>query len=190
MTAGSNPPLTFPAWRRCSAPAFRHNGYRPRRSMMFISFGAEEAGVEATESDWLAGSDAFAKQHPEITRRLALGVNIDVTGWGGDRGNYMTTPDSVAFAQTIVKDAGLSDRMSVSPIPSSTTDAWNLSSVGGGTVALIQWTNGNGGVFGRRIRRLPPISTSSSPEFFPNRKRPPDRGAPSAAVDRAVALRR
>jgi hypothetical protein len=129
------------------ARLFTTGGYRPRRSMMFISFGAEEAGIEATESDWLAGSDAFARQHPEVTRRLALGVNIDVTGWGGDRGNYMTTPDNVPFAESIVKALGLADRMTVSPVPSSTTDAWNLSSVGGGTVALIQWTNSNGGVF-------------------------------------------
>ena len=153
------------------ARLFSTNGYRPRRSMMFISFGAEEAGVEATESDWLAGSDAFQKQHPEITRRLALGVNIDVTGWGGDRGNYMTTPDSIAFAQTIVKDAGLADRMSVSPIPSSTTDAWNLSSVGGGTVALIQWTNGNGGVFGGGSSYSAIYHTDFDvfkPEYFPN----------------------
>ena len=130
------------------ARLFTSNNYRPRRSLLFISFGAEEAGVEATESDWLAGSDAFQKQHPEVTRSLVLGVNIDVTGWGGNRGNYMTTPDNVTFAQRIVNDLGMSDRMSVSPMPSSTTDAWNLSSVGGGTVALIQWTNGNGGVFG------------------------------------------
>jgi hypothetical protein len=146
-------------------------GYRPRRSLMFISFGAEEAGVEATESDWLAGSDAFAKQHPEITRRLALGVNIDVSGWGGDRGNYMTTPDNVSFAQGIVKDLGLAEKMTVSPIPTSTTDAWNLSSVGGGTVALIQWTNGNGGVFGGGSSYAAIYHTDFDvfrPEFFPN----------------------
>ena len=131
------------------ARLFTTNGYRPRRSMMFISFGAEEAGIEATESDWLAGSDAFIRQHPEITRRLALGVNIDVTGWGGPRGNYLTTPDGVTFGQALVNDLGEGDKTSVLPIPTSTTDAWNLASVGGGTVAMIQRTNeSNGGVFG------------------------------------------
>src|SRR5262249_61454489 len=149
---------------------FAANNYRPRRSMVFISLGAEEAGVEATESDWLAGSDAFQKQHPEVTRSLVLGVNIDVTGWGGDRGNYMTTPDHVPFGRRIVNDLGLSDRMSVSPMPSSTTDAWNLSSVGGGAVALIQWINGNGGVVGggSRVSACHPTGfVRFAPEFFP-----------------------
>jgi hypothetical protein len=153
------------------ARLFSTNNYRPRRSIMFISFGAEEAGVEATESDWLAGSDAFQKQHPEVTRSLVLGVNIDVTGWGGDRGNYMTTPDNVPFARRIVNDLGLTDRMSVSPMPSSTTDAWNLSSVGGGAVALIQWINGNGGVFGGGSSYSAIYHTDFDvfkPEFFPN----------------------
>jgi hypothetical protein len=131
------------------ARLFTTGGYRPRRSMMFISFGAEEAGIEATESDWLAGSDAFIRQHPEITRRLALGVNIDVSGWGGPRGNYLTTPDGVPFGQAVVNDLGEADKTTVLPIPTSTTDAWNLASVGGGTVAMVQRTNeSNGGVFG------------------------------------------
>src|SRR5262249_48980138 len=153
------------------ARLFASNNYRPRRSLVFISLGAEEAGVEATESDWLAGSDAFQKQHPEVTRSLVLGVNIDVTGWGGSRGNYMTTPDNVTFAQRIVTDLDMSDRMTVSPMPSSTTDAWNLSSVGGGTVALIQWITGNGGVFGGGSSYSAIYHTDFDvfkPEFFPN----------------------
>jgi hypothetical protein len=94
-----------------------------------------------------------------------------VTGWGGSRGNYMTTPDNVPFAQRIVNDLGIADRMSVSPMPSSTTDAWNLSSVGGGTVALIQWTNGNGGIFGGGSSYSAIYHTDFDvfkPEFFPN----------------------
>src|SRR5690606_9452501 len=78
--------------------------------------------------------------------RLALGVNIDVTGWGGD-GVYRTTPDSVPFAERIVADLELADRVKVLPIPTSTTDAWNLSSVGGGAAAIVQRGDGNGNVF-------------------------------------------
>jgi hypothetical protein len=129
------------------ARVFTTGGYRPRRSLMFISFGAEEAGVEATESDWLAGSQAFAAQHPEITRRLALGVNIDVTGWSGTAGALLTTPDNVAFERGVLADAGLADRVIVRPVLSSTTDAWNLGSVGGGAAALMTWIGETGGVF-------------------------------------------
>ncbi len=125
-------------------------GIRPRRSMMFISFGAEEAGVAATESDWLAGSQAFIAEHPEITRRLALAVNIDVTGWGGTRGALLTTADNVAFERSVLADLAVGDRAEVRPILSSTTDAWNLGSVGGGAAALMTWVSETGGVFGGR----------------------------------------
>jgi hypothetical protein len=125
-------------------------GTRPRRSIMFISFGGEEAGVEATESDWLAGSQAFIAEHPEITRRLALAVNIDVTGWAGAKGALLTTPDNVAFERTVLADLGLRDRSEVRPVLSSTTDAWNLGSVGGGAAALMTWGSETGGVFGGR----------------------------------------
>jgi hypothetical protein len=129
------------------ARAFTTGGYRPRRSLMFISFGAEEAGVEATESDWLAGSQAFVAQHPEITRRLALSVNIDVTGWSGTKGALLTTPGNVAFERGVLADLGLADRVTVRPVLSSTTDAWNLGSVGGGAAALMTWISETGGVF-------------------------------------------
>lgn len=129
------------------ARIFTTGGYRPRRSLMFISFGAEEAGVEATESDWLAGSQAFIAQHPEITRRLALGVNIDVTGWSGTAGALLTTPDNVSFERSVLADAGVADRVTVRPVLSSTTDAWNLGSVGGGAAALMTWISETGGVF-------------------------------------------
>jgi Peptidase family M28/PA domain len=131
------------------ARLFTGGGYSPRRSLMFISFGAEEAGVEATESDWLAGSQAFITQHPEVTRRLALGVNIDVTGWSGEKGALLTTPDNVAFERTVLTDLGLADRVTVRPVLSSTTDAWNLGAVGGGAASLMTWINETGGgVFG------------------------------------------
>jgi len=130
------------------ARLFTGGGYRARRSLMFISFGAEEAGIEATESDWLAGSQAFIIAHPEVTRSLALAMNIDVTGWGGDRGALLTTPDNVAFERDVLRDLALAARAEVRPVLSSTTDAWNLASVGGGGGALMTWVSETGGVFG------------------------------------------
>jgi hypothetical protein len=153
------------------ARLFATSGCMPRRSLMFISFGAEEAGIEATESDWLAGSDAFVKDHPEITRRLALGVNIDVTGWGGERADYMTTPDNSGFAERIIADLGLTSRVSVTPMPGSTTDAWNLSAVGGGAVAMIRRTEAAGGVFSGGSSYAAIYHTDLDifkPEHFPN----------------------
>ena len=132
------------------ARLFSSGGYRARRSLMFISFGAEEAGVEATESDWLAGSQAFIIAHPEVTRSLALAMNIDVTGWGGDKGALLTTPDNVAFERDVLRDLDLASRAEVRPVLSSTTDAWNLASVGGGGGALMTWVSETGGVFGGR----------------------------------------
>src|SRR5262249_1849922 len=119
------------------APGFATGGSKPRRSLMFISFGGEEAGVEATESDWLAGSQAFITQPPEITRSLALGVNIDVTGWAGDKGALLTTPDNVTFERGVLADLGLQERVTVRPVLSSPADAGNLAAVGGGAASLM-----------------------------------------------------
>jgi hypothetical protein len=138
---------------------------------MFVSFGAEEAGVEASENDWLAGSDAFVKQHPEILRRLAFGFNIDVTGWHGERGVLQTTPDATGFLGQTVRDLGLGERVVVRPTIGSTTDTWNLSSVGGGAAAIMSWVSETGGVFGGESSYSAIYHTDLdvfSPSQFPN----------------------
>ncbi len=113
--------------------------YTPRRSLMFVGVGAEEAGVEATESDWLAGSLAFVRAHPDVTRSMAFTLNIDTAGWTADRGLLAGTHDVLPFLRQVVADLGLEDRLTVSGGMSSNVDAWNYGSVGGGAVGYIFW---------------------------------------------------
>ena len=113
--------------------------YTPRRSLMFVAVGAEEAGVDATESDWLAGSLAFIRAHPEVTRSLAFLLNVDTAGWTADRGLLSGTYDVVPFLRQVVADLGLEDRLTVAGGMSSNVDAWNYGSVGGGAVGYIFW---------------------------------------------------
>ena len=113
--------------------------YTPRRSLMFVGMGAEEAGVEATESDWLAGSLAFVRAHPEVTRSLAFTFNIDMAGWTAEQGLLSGTHDVLPFLRQVVADLGLADRLTVTGGMSSNVDAWNYGSVGGGAVGYIFW---------------------------------------------------
>ena len=115
-------------------------GYRPRRSFLFIAFGSEEVGGLWTQFDWLAGSHAFIRAHPEITSRLAYGFNLDIAGWTGREGQVRATLDQVAFQRELLADLGLDDRVTVLEHVSTGVDAWSLGGVRGGAVATLGWT--------------------------------------------------
>ncbi len=115
-------------------------GYRPRRSLLFIGFGSEEVGGLWTQFDWLAGSHAFIRAHPEITSRLAYAFNLDIAGWTGREGRLYATLDQVAFQRELLVDLGLDDRVTVREHPSTGVDAWSLGGVRGGAVAYLSWT--------------------------------------------------
>ncbi len=114
---------------------------KPRRSLMFLATGGEEAGVEATEQDWLAGSHAFVTAHPEITRRLVYDFNIDLAGWTANRGTLATTPDLLVHQQRLLGDLTLTDRVTARIGLGNTTDAWNFGIVGGGGVSILEWNS-------------------------------------------------
>src|SRR6185437_6147144 len=114
-------------------------GPRPRRSIMFLATGGEEAGIEASEQDWLAGSHAFVAAHPEILRRLVYDFNIDLAGWTSSRGNLASTPGIIAHQQKMLADLGVADRVTARPGLGDTTDAWNFGVVGGGATSILQW---------------------------------------------------
>jgi Iap family predicted aminopeptidase len=118
-------------------------GYRPRRSLLFIAFGSEEAGVPATRYDWLAGSYAFVKSHPDVTSGLAYGFNLDLAGWPSEKGSVRATLDNLEFQRELVSAAGLSDRVSVESGLQPLVDAWNLGSVGGGAASYLSWSGPN-----------------------------------------------
>jgi Iap family predicted aminopeptidase len=116
------------------------SGWKPRRSMLFLATGGEEAGIENSEQDWLAGSHAFVSAHPEILRRMVYNFNIDLAGWSASRGALPSTPDIVAHQQRMIADLKLSDQITVRAGMGNTTDSWNFDIVGGGAGSILQWS--------------------------------------------------
>src|SRR5208283_2901967 len=99
----------------------------------------EEAGVEATEFDWLAGSHAFVTDHPEIERSLVYGFNIDLAGWTAKRGTLYTTPELSPTQQKLISDLGLTSQVKLHLGLDPDQDSWNFGTVGGGGVSWLVW---------------------------------------------------
>ncbi|MEP6547838.1 MAG: M28 family metallopeptidase [Gammaproteobacteria bacterium] len=113
------------------ARAFTGANVHPRRSILFVATGSEEAGLEDPERDWLAGSYAFVLQHPEVMRNAALIFNLDGFGWTAAKSTLIASPDNLAHQQSLLADLGLASQISVKPTIGSTTDAWNFGVLGG-----------------------------------------------------------
>ena len=124
------------------ARSFRKAGVQPRRSMLFMAAGSEEAGQEDPERDWLAGSNAFVQAHPEILRRAAFVSNLDGVGWTPSTARLAVSPDILAGQRAVLADPGLAATAEAKPFTGSTIDAWNFGVVGGAaTSALLTWDN-------------------------------------------------
>jgi hypothetical protein len=114
-----------------AARAMTAAGARPRRSVLFMATGSEEAGLEDAERDWLAGSHAFLQRHPEILRNAALVFNVDLIGWTAPTGTLMSTPDVRGQQQRLLADLGYADKIEITIPTTSAIDAWNYGVVGG-----------------------------------------------------------
>ncbi|MBM4219767.1 MAG: M28 family peptidase [Gammaproteobacteria bacterium] len=113
------------------ARAVTQAGLRPRRSLMFLAVGAEEAGLVDPERDWLAGSHAFLLAHPEVFRHAALVYNVDGFGWRAKEVRLFSTPDVQAAQRGVLEDLGLAQAVAQQPHTVSAIDAWNYGVLGG-----------------------------------------------------------
>lgn len=113
------------------ARIFRESGLRPRRSLLFLAVGSEEAGLADFERDWLAGSHAFLLEHPEVFRHAALVANVDGIGWPGAESRISASPDVLPAQRRVLEDLGLDAQISLRPETSSAIDAWNYGVLGG-----------------------------------------------------------
>lgn len=120
-----------------AARVLAHAGRRPLRSIAFLATGSEEAGLADPERDWLAGSYAFVRAHPEVMRHAALAFNLDLVGWTSSKGTLMTSPDFAPIQRDIVQDLGFADRLEIVTPTSSAIDAWNYGVVGGAAVTHL-----------------------------------------------------
>ena len=113
------------------ARAITKAGLRPRRSLMFLAVGAEEAGLVDPERDWLAGSHAFLMAHPEVFRHAALVFNVDGFGWPAKEARLFSTPDVSAAQRAVLEDLGIAQAVTQQPHTFSAIDAWNYGVLGG-----------------------------------------------------------
>lgn len=119
------------------ARVFSASGFKPRRSMIFMAAGSEEAGLEDPERDWLAGSYAFVQRHPEVLRKAALIFNIDGIGWTSKKTVLASSADMLDYHRSLVEDLGLTRQVTVRPTVGSATDAWSFGVVGGAGLASL-----------------------------------------------------
>jgi Iap family predicted aminopeptidase len=113
------------------ARAIKQSGLRPRRSLMFLAVGAEEAGLVDPERDWLAGSHAFLMAHPEVFRHAALVYNVDGFGWQAKEVRLFSTPDILSVQRAVLEDLGVAQSITQQPDTMSVIDAWNYGVLGG-----------------------------------------------------------
>ncbi|MGH9334195.1 MAG: M28 family peptidase, partial [Vicinamibacteria bacterium] len=118
-------------------------GAGPRRTLLLISFGAEEAGGIETQADWLTGSYAFVKQHPEISSRLAYAFNVDGAGFTAETGHLFATLDNLPFQRRLLEDLDLENRIQLHDGVTNWVDAWSLGAIGGGGVSYLLWFSGH-----------------------------------------------
>jgi hypothetical protein len=110
-----------------------------RRTLLLIAFGAEEAGGIGTQSDWLVGSYAFVKSHPEIASRLAYAFNVDGAGFTAEKGHLFATVDNLPFQRALLEDLDLESRIQIHEGVTNWVDAWSLGAIGGGAVSYLLW---------------------------------------------------
>jgi len=110
-----------------------------RRTLLLVAFGSEEAGGIGTQSDWLVGSYAFVKGHPEIASRLAYAFNVDGAGFTADNGHLFATVDNLPFQRALLTDLNLESRIRLHEGVTNWVDAWSLGAIGGGAVSYLLW---------------------------------------------------
>jgi Iap family predicted aminopeptidase len=76
-------------------------GRRPRRTIRFIFYGAEESGSNDFYF-WLNGSKAFVRDNPEIVAKTAAVLSLDSTGYTSPAKDYIyATADVFDYAKSI-----------------------------------------------------------------------------------------
>lgn len=107
---------------------------KPTRTHLFVGIGAEEAGIYNSTWDWLAGSFAFINKNPDIMRRVAYAVNLDIFGWTNDRSLHEVSADLLPFHRHTVEQAQVSMPVDIELYSNSNVDSWVLCQTGGGNV--------------------------------------------------------
>jgi len=99
------------------------DNFKPKRTIKFISFGAEESGSKSF-FEWAVGSYEYVNRHPEEIKNTIVNINLDIPAFG-DTVILRATPEMATFVREIVKDLDLEMIFDVTELPTSATDQWS-----------------------------------------------------------------
>jgi len=97
---------------------------KPRRTIRFISFGAEESGSK-NFFEWSVGSFEYVNRHLEEMKNNVANVNLDVPAFG-DTVRLRVTPEMETFVKQLVKDHDLEMIFKVTNMTTTSTDHWSF----------------------------------------------------------------
>ena len=98
--------------------------FKPKRTIKFISFGAEESGSK-NFFEWSVGSFEYVKKHSEEMKNIVANINLDVPAFG-DTVILRATPEMTSFVKELVKDLDLETIFKVTKMTTTATDHWSF----------------------------------------------------------------
>jgi len=98
--------------------------FKPKRTIRFISFGAEESGSK-NFFEWSVGSFDYANKHSEEMKNIVANINLDVPAFG-DAVILRATPEMTTFVKQSVKDLDLETIFKVAKMTTTATDHWSF----------------------------------------------------------------
>jgi len=98
--------------------------FKPKRTIKFISFGAEESGSKSF-FEWSVGSFEYVNKHPEEMENIVANINLDVPAFG-DTVLLQATPEMTTFVKELVENLGLETIFKVTKMPTTSTDHWSF----------------------------------------------------------------
>lgn len=109
--------------------------YKPKYTLKFISFGAEESGAK-NPFYWLVGSKAYTEKHKEEMNEIIGMVNLDAYAYGTKIATCVS-PELAPFVKGIISSLGFEERFTVTSFPSSGTDQWFFTLSGVPTITFL-----------------------------------------------------
>ncbi len=97
--------------------------FKPKRTIKFVSFGAEESGSNSF-FEWAVGSFAYVNKHLEEIKNTVANFNLDVPAFG-DTVILRATPEMTTFVKESVKELDLEMLFKITDLPTTHTDQWS-----------------------------------------------------------------
>jgi len=97
--------------------------FKPKRTIKFISFGAEESGSNSF-FEWSVGSFVYVNKHPEEIKNTVANINLDIPAFG-DTVILRATPEMTPFVKESVKYLDLEMLFKITNLPTTYTDQWS-----------------------------------------------------------------